>query len=767
MFLQKLLRKLITPTTTDILICAAIVFLVFSFSLNREWIFYDEDVIYNETYAPIPASFSEVFEILKEFGLYNNIGSSNDLYSSTIVNRTSILGTPLLVFQGYLFKTNAFLYHLLNLIFHLFNTALIYLILNKLLQKHLFSGRLLSMGFALLWALHPANVESVLLSTNFGALLSYFIYFLLFYDFFINRNKNVLYYRKILIPILFLIPMLINEYIIMLPLIVTAYSFITNYSSNTLKDTLKKTLDECSPYFIGLMVYTIYFVTSKYSFSQQLSTDLTLIIQRIFWLAPQIILHHLKIIFFPYLLSIDESAHVKLASKLFTPYSIFSILFVSLSLIFPLLVFLITRKLQLLTLTIWLLFISLLPFSQILSPTYALAAERYLYTPLFFIIFGAVSIISISKLNFKIITNILAAILLVISVRTITRIFDWKNSETLLLSTLKSSPDNLYKGFRSYDLAYHYKDKGKLDLSNEYKAKAEKYLNKAFLNYDQTNSSEPKILKAYGLDTENLKIKSIYQNCIHKYTENKDSYKECLNIFNKHIKNLKDLDAPTLELYANLILEDGNKDKAKEIFLLANDKYPHTPFLLLSLIRFERDIEHNLERTRYYLSKASKLYPYSKEILFEWLRYYQQADNLKEYSKKAYLYGLRAHSKFTYLEALSGFLILGNLNMARKTTEKLLQLDPSDPKIYYLAAGYHIKEQNHEKAIKLLLEGRSLLNQNQTDLAFKINNSLANLYLATNNYEQALLYTQEALSYAKGDSLKLNKMQKLIDKLGI
>ena len=218
-----------------------------------------------------------------------------------------------------------------------------------------------------------------------------------------------------------------------------------------------------------------------------------------------------------------------------------------------------------------------------------------------------------------------------------------------------------------------------------------------------------------------------------------------------------------------MLIKNGELGKANEIFLYAYNRFPTSPFILLSLIRFEREIDKNLIGAKKYLIEGLKLYPYSKEILFETLRYYQLENNLQEYTRYSYLYGLRAHSKFTYQEALTGFLTLGDLVSAKKTIDKLLKLAPNDPKALYLSSSYYIKKKYYDEALGLLNQAYLLIKKENTEdqLAFDITNTIANLYLALGNTKESLHFANEALNYAKANQANLSKIKKFINTIGI
>ena len=99
-------------------------------TLNRPWLFYDERMIEDETFLPIPASFKEIGEIISSFGISNNLGSSNFLYSSNQVNRFNMFAVPLALFVFHAFQKNIILYHLFLISLHLLNTFLVYFLIH-------------------------------------------------------------------------------------------------------------------------------------------------------------------------------------------------------------------------------------------------------------------------------------------------------------------------------------------------------------------------------------------------------------------------------------------------------------------------------------------------------------------------------------------------------------------------------------------------------------------------------------------------------------
>lgn len=757
-----------------LLICTIATLSIYIPTLSRPWVFYDEGVIYNEDFFPIPTTFTEILEIINNFGFVNNFNSSNFLYTSNSVNRSNLLGIPFLLTIGYLFKLNPFLYHLLNLLFHVINTVIVYLIISMIFSTRSLYTVFITTLITLIWALHPVHVESILLSTNIGATLSYIVFLGLFLDFIKNRKKNYLKSRILLLSTFFLIPMLLNEYIIALPLILFTYSLIENKFIKTKWITaLKDAFIETRPYFIGLSIFLIYILFSQFnSFQVSLSSPIILFLERIFWLSPQIFIHYLKLIFYPKLLSLDQSSHIALGNWLLDGYAVFCLLFLLSWLFIPLVIFKFKKDTYNLLLFSSLSFISLIPFCQILTPTYCLAAERYLYIPVFTIIFCITKLITtwITKtFPYKqCFIAFLSVSLLLLTTRTILRTQDWKDNKSLISSTINTSTNLLYKGLRTSLLPeiILQNNPQNINEAKKYSLASQNYFLKAIKLFKEEKtkySKMPLTLKSYGLDPDSLIAKSAYYISYRAFEEN-NNYKYYLKFFKDHINNINKLEPQSLELYANLLIKNNKIKESKKIFEYAYKKFPTSPFILVSLIRFEKDIENNLPRAKKYLVEGMKLYPYSKRILFESLSLFQRENNLSDYAKHSYLYALRTHNKFHYHEALAGFLTLNQLNIAKKIIEKLMLLDSNDPRTFYLSSSYYIKANELSKALQELHQAYILIKNNQEDLqlSFNISYTLAYLYLKQGNLQTATTYAQEALKYAKDNSINLNKIKALL-----
>jgi hypothetical protein len=130
-------KKTMFFSSPDFLYLAGTVFLVFliySFSLFRPWLPFDERLIYKEDFFPIPTRFDEISEIVKTFILKAHIISANSLFSNIATLRSNPIASALIVFVSFFFKKQAVLYHTLQFFIHLINLALVFLIFKKILS---------------------------------------------------------------------------------------------------------------------------------------------------------------------------------------------------------------------------------------------------------------------------------------------------------------------------------------------------------------------------------------------------------------------------------------------------------------------------------------------------------------------------------------------------------------------------------------------------------------------------------------------------------
>ncbi len=671
-----------------------IVLLFFLHTLTYPWKNFDDNIIFQETVLPIPKSFSEIFEYIKLFGLNHHFEASNPFYSSIANLRSEPFNFFIMLIVLWLFQKNAFLYHLLSLSFHILNTCLLFLILNniysnyiKLNSKFLQKIRVTLISIlTLFWALNPLNVESILLSTNWPATLSYFFCLLVFYLSTNQDSTNESFLKPFGIFVLFLTSLFICEHTITFPAIIFFYVFI---QSNSLKAAIKKTL----PLLFATMPFITYFLLSqtKSNFISTSTNDLQLFLERIFWLSPQIFFHFIKLILLPLHLSIDQTAFVSLSKSLLEPYAMFcSIFMYSLLLITLISLINIKRSFSHLFVILFMpFFIALLPFLHIISPIYNLASERYLYFCLLFLILGISNIIffflaKYPKENpYKYFLVFLVLIFTVTySFRAYARTLDWKDSNTLLNSTINISPNNLLKGLRQESLASSIQLlSGTSDESLSYTKKAITSLKKAFIEFkDQSALYEqiiPKIIKFYGLDPQTLLAKSVFLLAFCSYDLNNDP-EMVYKIIYPYINYSNVTDTQILKFYYKILFLSKRIDDAERLLLQNLKQNKINPALYIALSDLSEYKYKDLKQTENYLLLSHKYFPYEQATLFGLQRLYRSLNNPEKFAFYSYLYGLRIHDPISLKDAAYIYIRLGNKDTSKIIINKLLKYYPID-----------------------------------------------------------------------------------------
>jgi len=651
----------------DYIFCAITIITVFLFflhTLSYPWRHFDEQIIYNETILPVPVSFLQIIEFISNFGLNNYIEASNPFYTTISNMRCAPFGALFFFFIFWLFQKSAFTYHLFSLLIHLLNSFLCFLILNKTSLKIFNSGHssnLIRLSLitilSLFWALHPANIETILLATNCGALVTY-LFCLLFIFYFTDNNSSL--NNRIFLSLVYFIPLLLNEYSITLPFILLTYLCATSifYSdSNSLKETFIKSIKRMFPLFLTLILFTIYFLSLPNLRIFQ-DKNLSLSIERIFWFSPQIFFHFIKLIVFPLHLTIDQSTLVKISNTLFAPYAIFCFLF-----LFGLIIFSIISLLRLkqgayfhFFILFVPFFLSLFPFLHIISPLYNLVSERYLYFPSFLFMFGVSHILFFiaSKSSVKkqiVITSIMFFLMISFSCRAYLRTLDWKDSASLFMSALKEAKSNLTKGLRMQMLGgvlYSYYNNTALKEAGEKYIEdglhlLEDSLDKLETERIQYENELPQIIKFYGLDPKTIQAKISYLIAFTQLGMERNLQK-AYEIMRPYMEDLSVIDTQILDLYAGLLFSLQKTDKAEVLLNHALEK-KLSPRILLPLSEIYKNKYKDLSKAEALLKESFKYFPYDSETLQSLKTFYLQTNNLPKYEFYSYLHALRTHQK--------------------------------------------------------------------------------------------------------------------------
>ena len=600
-----------------LLVTLVIVFGIYSFSLNREWQFFDEKGMYaDERLFPIPYSFSEIFEIISQYAFNYNIDSQNAFFSNIVSVRSTLLGAVFNIFLLYFFKDNALYYHIFQISLHLLNTALVWFIFYKLLNIFKIEAGntcIFSSLLALLWALHPANTEAVLLSTNWISVFTCTFCFGFFLFTLLKIADEKYSYSPleiVLISVTFFLSILISEYSYTLPFILffILLSFIYK-KFGQIKTSLVYTFSLLLPYILGFLFFVGYYLTRSLLIVKDINVAgqfNNFSLERLLWLSPQIFCYFFKLFFYPKKLSLYQAVLLKLGNSTFDPYVIFTFIIFALFLFLPLALFLIKKSnpgKSYVFLLVYSFVFSLFPFLQIIAPTYCLMADRYCYFPLFTGLFFLTAVIHELPLQRfkKILPVILAAILLVLSTRTLIRIYYWKDSYSLYLSASKCSKNKLYKAKIYSILGYYFdllKNKDEMvkynNLSLIYAYDSIKELLGEKLN---KQIHPPKTLKAYGLDINSQITTSAYIIANTRLSNFKEKAEEVIGFYEPFIKdNLENAGNSQIDLYAKVLIKTNQEEKAKEILESAHKKYPFSPTIIYTLSNLylrNQDVENS------------------------------------------------------------------------------------------------------------------------------------------------------------------------------
>jgi len=349
-----------------------------------------------------------------------------------------------------LWQLKPFGYHATNLFLHILNVILAFLLLNLLLRN-----RTASFIGAIIFALHPVQVESVAWVTERKNLLSALFFFLSFISYvkYKNRRKFLLYLCSITF---FLLSLLSKPSVVVMPLLLISYDYF--YYPQISKKDLKNKI----PFFLLALVFclsTIYFhkeTLHKGDYHGGSFSANTFIMIPVF-------LNYLKLVFYP--LNLCAIYCTTVYTSIFHPRVFISI--ISLILILFYLCFTIRKKYHSGFWILW-FFILMLPMMNLI-PIPTIYNDRYLYLSIvsFPVLICLISAPLVAKKKFlkNTVALILVAVVLSCGLLSYQRNRIWHDSVTLWLDIAKKTPT-----FRTYiHLASAYGDMGLFNKAiNEY-----------------------------------------------------------------------------------------------------------------------------------------------------------------------------------------------------------------------------------------------------------------------------------------------------------
>ncbi|MBI4990504.1 tetratricopeptide repeat protein [Candidatus Gottesmanbacteria bacterium] len=363
----------------------------------------------------------------------------------------------------FLWQGIPFGFHLTSIILHAANSILIFFLIYKL-----FKNRFVSFLAAIFFIVHPIQSEAIAYASGrtdplytFFALIA-----LLLSASLIQQNKtNILKYAATIF--LFILSLLSKETAIILPILLL---LIILTQKDNKKIYFRRIFFFLLPFFLIDAVYIFLRLTvlnfantlNFYQIDNPYSTNLWV---RLFTFT-RVFFEYLSVIIFPK--NLIFARDIQYITNAFNPW-VFASLIISIVLFSLSIKFFNKNKLFFFSFS-W-FFITIAPVSGII-PINSIITEHYLYLSSisFFIIFAYVfsKLMNLSNLAIKFFSIVLfLLIIIVFSIRTTIRNFDWKDGITFYTASLKQSPWHIPM---RHNLAMTLADKGEYDVAiNEYK----------------------------------------------------------------------------------------------------------------------------------------------------------------------------------------------------------------------------------------------------------------------------------------------------------
>ena len=712
--------------------------LIYSVSLTFGFRNFDEDVIIKDFYTN-----KTLGEYLEKY-LLTNFSGITSAYGSAFSSIRNIhwcpLERPLFYIVNYLFKANPFFFHTLGLILHL--SAAIFFILfaynfTKSKNIALFSG--------IIWAIHPVNVEPVIWATNWPALLGATLYFFTLNYVTVTIQKEKVNFKHIafIAAILFLIQILLIEHCISLPIILWAVSYFIFQKTNNSSPASKAFKIFIPSFAIALVYLCIRF----FLISNDASTQGGSFVERVLFITPQVLIHHLKLFFFPMQLSIDQLDLLDLDNSFLGIYHI-SCMVVCLQLIT--MVSVLRKKFPVLYFGVFCYLMAIAPFLQII-PLYSIAAERYNYFASAFLTVAIVaSIENLFKSKKLIFTIIVVTLSIFAGGRSLYRIFDWESSKTLFLSTINSSKSLFKKGIWTYNLALS-EDSNEKELLLVSKNLLEVYIQ----NTNETNNLN--ILKNYELDSNSLTAKAHLRLAkINKLLGNSQDelleLNKALNLANE--KSL--IKSEAYKLLATHFFKEGNFNKAIDLYTKSNQLTNDLSTDLALAICYLK--LNDFKNYAGYLKKATL--EVSSNNIQSFKAYGQFLElNTSDFKEAERMYKIATLLEddpipYTLLATLQ--LKQNKINEAFQTVKRGLYSFPKHLSLIYLNGVISINKGKKE-AGKADLERVLRDNTAENNLRVEAGNILVNILLSENNVEKVKEYNKLILEIDPNNTEALSR----------
>lgn len=362
----------------------------------------------------------------------------------------------------------SFLYHFVQFIFHVLNTFLVYKFISLLQNK-----KWISIGVALLFAVHPMHVESVAWISEMKDVLYtfFFLLALITYHFYVYKpDKKTKWYLWTIF--LFILSLLSKPSAVIFSVVLLAMDL---YYERLWR---WKTWIEKLPFFLLSLAFGIITILAQEEAIQELGPVLK------GYERALIVIYSYMLYLWKFFLPINLSAAypypIKDGGVLPTEYFIIPIAFIALCIIAYLL-----RKNKKFIWGILFFTINLLMVIQIIPVGGMIASERYTYIPYIGLSFSALTLMEKYIKNIKLNYIILGIVVLIFTFLAHQRTYYWRNGDVLFSDVLEKYPRYAYgynnRGFLYWD---HYA----IDVYKDNPQMKEKYVEKALQDFTKAIS---------------------------------------------------------------------------------------------------------------------------------------------------------------------------------------------------------------------------------------------------------------------------------------
>ena len=651
----------------------------------------------------------------------------------------------------FLGEFNPFGYHLLNLIFHIFNCILVF-----------YSARIIignywsALGAALIFGVHPVNAESVAWIKNRAEIFGLFFFLLSFVltiksDFGRQVSRGLLYSFAILS---YLLALMSKETALTLPLIITIYATLLLTHSKR-----KNILLKSAPFWImalSFLAFIFWGLNGKNLFLKDSSLNIFFHL----YVIGKTFSTYIASLFFPFNLCADRSPPIppKIAwSSLLA--------FVTIGGFALILIFKLSKSSPVTAFSFLWIVIALLPSSNLIFLSGRPLAEQRLYIPSVGIGFLVGNFLCLTKerISQKAISNFLAPLKTILSVlviisfslMTFKRIPVWHDKQSLWEDTVKKNPNN---DRAHYNLGLIYQSQGDFESARQEFSKvvqlnpgyseAHNSLGTAYANLNQIEKALLHYRRAIDLSPNYARAHYNLGNTLVKMGR----YDEAIGAYQKAVQ----LNPDYIDAYANLgwvYLKRKMLNQAVKALRIALRFDPDHVLANLNLGKAYYETG-SLSLAETFLRKAHTLDPLNVQALFFLGNILKDKGDFSG-AKKSYQEALQVEPKFAEAHNNLGniFQQEGKLAVAVDEYQEALKINPVYPEAHNnLASMYSLQKdfpaamEEYEKALTL--------RPNYFEAQF----GLAGLYFIQGNFKQALV------EYKKAYRLNPDKVESCLHK---